>query len=72
MGAPAIELWQAVGDLPRRQREAVVLRYIGDLTEAQTALAMGIAPGTAAATLSAARRSLARRLSIGEAIDHDA
>ena len=42
---------------PTRQRLAVVLRYVGDLSEAQTAEVMGIAPGTVAATLSAARRA---------------
>ena len=57
------------GELPQRQREAVVLRYVGDLTEAQTAPAMGVAPGTVAATLSSARRTLARRLELQE--DHD-
>jgi RNA polymerase sigma-70 factor (ECF subfamily) len=63
---PAIELWRAVAELPRRQRDAVVLRYVADLTEAQTAAAMGVAPGTVAATLSAARRALARRLELEE------
>ena len=31
--------------LPPRQREALVLRYYGDLSEAQIALAMGISRG---------------------------
>lgn len=52
------ELWAAVGALPRAQRTAVALRYVGDLTQAQVADAMGVTPGSAAATLSAARRSL--------------
>ena len=43
----------------RRARTAVALRYLGDLTEAEVARAMGIAPGTAAATLSKARTQLA-------------
>jgi RNA polymerase sigma factor (sigma-70 family) len=63
---PEIELWQAVAALPQRQRVAVVLRYLGDLTEAQTAEAMGVAPGTASAALSAARASLSRTLAIEE------
>jgi DNA-directed RNA polymerase specialized sigma24 family protein len=33
--------------LTREQREVLVLRYVGDLTEAQTAGALGSAPGTA-------------------------
>jgi len=40
------ELWRALGRLPRRQRAVVVLRYFEDLTEAQTALALGVSVGT--------------------------
>jgi RNA polymerase sigma-70 factor (sigma-E family) len=35
----------ALASLPRRQREALVLRYYADLSEAQTAHAMGISAG---------------------------
>jgi RNA polymerase sigma-70 factor (sigma-E family) len=35
----------ALAELPRRQREAIVLRYYADLSEAQTAHAMGISAG---------------------------
>lgn len=47
-------LWQALGRLPRRQRAAVVLRYYEDLTEAETADALGIAAGTVKSTVSRA------------------
>ncbi len=50
-------LWRALGRLPRRQRAAVVLRYYEDLTEAETADALGIAVGTVKSTVS---RGLAR------------
>jgi RNA polymerase sigma-70 factor (ECF subfamily) len=53
------ELWAAIGALPARQREAIGLRYVADLSERQVADAMGIAEGTASATLAAARRRLA-------------
>lgn len=56
------ELWAALAALPRRQREAVALRYVADLSEAQVAELMGVAEGTASATLSAARHRLATDL----------
>ncbi len=52
------ELWQAVRTLPLRQRQAIALRYVLDLTQEQVADAMGVAPGTAGATLTTARRQL--------------
>jgi RNA polymerase sigma factor (sigma-70 family) len=44
-------LWQAVGELPERQRSAVVLRYLGDLRHREIAAAIGCSE-------EAARRSL--------------
>ena len=46
----------ALRKLPRRQREAVVLRYYLDLSEAETAQAMGVSRGT---VKSATHRALA-------------
>ena len=40
------ELWNALAQLPNRQRAVLVLRYYEDLTEAQTAAAMGCSVGT--------------------------
>ena len=56
------EVWRAVAALPPRQRAAVTLRYVLDLPESQISAAMGIAPGTVAATLHAARARLAALL----------
>ncbi|CAN5423518.1 hypothetical protein BH23ACT9_BH23ACT9_38300 [soil metagenome] len=56
------ELWAAVRALPNRQRRAVGLRYVADLTEPRIAEVMDIAPGTVAATLHAARKALAASL----------
>ena len=54
-----IDLWQAVRALPARQREAIALRYLSGLTEEEVASAMGVARGTASASLHAGRRQLA-------------
>jgi RNA polymerase sigma-70 factor (ECF subfamily) len=62
------ELWDALAALTDRQREAVVLRHVADLTVAEVAAAMGIAPGTAAWTLHAARQRLSDRLAPTEEI----
>lgn len=59
---PALELWREVAALPDRARLAVVLRYVGGLTEPEVALAMGVAVGTVSATLSKARATLAAAL----------
>ena len=61
-GALSSEVWDAVRSLPERQRVAIALRYILDLSQADVAAAMRVALGTASATLSAARRNLAAAL----------
>jgi RNA polymerase sigma-70 factor (sigma-E family) len=52
----------AVRGLPPRQREAVVLHYLADLTEADVAAAMGCSVGTVKSQLSKARTTLALQL----------
>lgn len=44
--ADRLDLWEAIGRLPTRQRAVIVLRYFDDLTEAQTAQVLGVSPGT--------------------------
>ena len=60
--APAGEIWLLVNELPRRQREVVMLRYVGDLTEVEIADSLGITRGTVSRTLGAARQRLAADL----------
>lgn len=55
---PAGEVWLLVADLPDRQREAISLRYLGQLTEPEIAAVMGIARGTVSSTLRAAHDRL--------------
>lgn len=45
-GMDRMVLAQALAELPRRQREAVVLRYYADFSESRTAEVMGCSPGT--------------------------
>jgi RNA polymerase sigma-70 factor (sigma-E family) len=46
MSADRVDLVRALTSLPRRQREVVVLRYLGDLSEAQTADVLGCSVGS--------------------------
>lgn len=40
------DLWDALDRLPRRQRAVIVLRYVEDLTESETAYLLGCSIGT--------------------------
>jgi RNA polymerase sigma-70 factor (sigma-E family) len=59
-------LMAAMRELTRRQRAVLVLRYFDDLTETETASALGITVGTVKSTTS---RSLGRLRSIAELHD---
>lgn len=52
----------ALRSLPRRQREALVLRYLGGFSEADVALALGVAQGTVKSHLHRGATTLRRRL----------
>lgn len=53
--------------LPRRQREAVTLRYLQQLSTAETAAAMGCAEGTVKATLAKALTTLRKQWELSDA-----
>jgi RNA polymerase sigma-70 factor (ECF subfamily) len=56
------ELRGALRDLPERQRLAVFLHYYADLPYEAVARLLDVAPGTVAASLNAARKTLRHRI----------
>jgi DNA-directed RNA polymerase specialized sigma24 family protein len=56
------DFWEAVRSLPRRQAQVVALHYLEDLSVAQVAEILEMAPGTVKKHLFDGRRGLARRL----------
>jgi RNA polymerase sigma-70 factor, ECF subfamily len=62
VAGPAGEAWELVRELSRRERTAVALRHVGDLTEAQIGEAMGIRRSTVSVLLSRAYAKLEPRL----------
>jgi RNA polymerase sigma-70 factor (sigma-E family) len=65
------DLVVALRQLPRRQREAVVLRYLADLSEAQVALEMGCSVGAVKSHGARGLASLRRHLSAARGKDGD-
>jgi DNA-directed RNA polymerase specialized sigma24 family protein len=63
---PAGEAWALVAGLPERQRTAVVLRHVADLTEPEIARIMRITRGTVSTTLADAHRALRAKLNDDE------
>jgi RNA polymerase sigma-70 factor (sigma-E family) len=59
------QVLEAVRALPDRQREALVLRFYVDLSEEETARAMGISRGTVKSATSRAVAALGRKLKEG-------
>ena len=58
----AVEIRVLLGGLPERQRLTLFLRYYADLDYEAIASALDVSPGTVAATLNAAHRSLRSKL----------
>ncbi len=65
---PSGELWLLVAELPLRQRTAVLLRHVGQLTEQEIAEVMDVARGTVSSTLRAAYQRLAIAVADNEAM----
>jgi RNA polymerase sigma-70 factor (sigma-E family) len=62
---------QAIGQLPLRKRACVLLRYYGDLTEAETAQVLGVSVGTVKSQTAKALQQLALILEDSESGSHD-
>jgi RNA polymerase sigma-70 factor, ECF subfamily len=62
----AVDLRRALAKLPARQREALVLYYIGDLPVAAVAELMGVSDGTVKAHLAQGREALRGLLEVGD------
>jgi RNA polymerase sigma-70 factor (sigma-E family) len=58
----ALDVWQAIGLLPDRQRLTVILRYYEDLPDAEISRLMGCSVGTVKSQLAKARATLAHLL----------
>ena len=67
--ADAQDLWDAIGRLPRRQRAVIVLRYMEDRTESETADLMGCAVGTVKSQGAKALAKLRLDPALGSALD---
>ena len=67
-------VWSELQSLPPRQRAAIVLRYYEDLTEAQTAEAMGCAVGTVKSQVAQGIKRLREQMGATsvELLPHDA
>ncbi len=63
------DLWDFVQTLPRKQRAVVVLRYYEEMSEAETAAALGVSVGTVKSQASRALASLRARAA--EIATHD-
>lgn len=64
------ELWQALGDLRREERAALLLATLGGYTYAEVASHLDVPPGTAAAWISRAKDHLRSRLGEEPFRDH--
>ena len=60
------EMWEALQELPERQRAAIVLRYYEDLTEAQTAEVLACRIGTVMSLVSRGMERLREAIARGD------
>jgi RNA polymerase sigma-70 factor (sigma-E family) len=65
------DLWEALGRLPARQRAVIVLRFYEDLTEPETAAALGVSVGTVKSQTSKAFARLRIDVALTPALNGD-
>lgn len=65
-------LWEALAELPRKQRTVVVLRYYEQLTDAEIAALLGISTGTVRSQASRALGKLRSAVPTSETIQRSA
>jgi RNA polymerase sigma-70 factor (sigma-E family) len=61
-------LWQALRELPPRQRAVIVLRYYEGLSEAEIAQTLGVSPGTVKSQASKAMTTLRTKITGGREV----
>ena len=64
-----LDLHRALSKLPKRQREVVALRYLADLSEAQTAAELGCSPGTVKSHAARGLRALRMTLDLADEVE---
>jgi RNA polymerase sigma-70 factor (ECF subfamily) len=67
--AESDRFWTAVRSLPERQRAAIALHYLEDMSVVDVATALEVTSGTVKASLFAARATLAAALGVGSTND---
>ena len=60
--APAGEIWELVASLSVRQRQVVMLRHVGEMSENEIGTVLGISRGTVSSTLHDAHQRLGQLL----------
>jgi len=64
-----LDLHRALAKLPKRQREVIALRYLADLSEAQTAAELGCSPGTVKSHAARGLRALRSTLDLADELE---